>query len=385
LQPIKKIMKQIFAYFTLEQRWLLTAVVIFFLIEALYWWRLFGRVALHKAHNQPLSGDHPPVSIILSARNEYDMLRSNLPLLLTQDYPTYEVIVVNDGSDDDSESLLASMRDRYPHLTIRTLERDNVFLHSKKMALGLGIKAARYDLCLFTDADCRPSGTRWLRSMQRHFTEGTELVIGYTRLANAPRWIRADHFMQALRYMGKALLHKAYMGVNSNLAYQRELFFLNKGFDVRITENMREDTVFVNRVATRTNTAVDLRPEATPISLLRYTSARWVRRRLEELRSLALCERPHYPEALEATCRVGFFAAVAASATAMATDYAVLLSLAGLVLIRLGGLTALLLRAQRRLGERQLLTMLWLWDLIFPFFYFRLLLSVVFRRRRTCF
>jgi hypothetical protein len=252
------------------------------------------------------------------------------------------------------------------------------------MALGLGIKAARYDLLFFIDADCQPSGTQWLRSMQRYFTGGKEVLIGYTRLSHSAKWIRADHFVRALHYMGKALLNKAYMGRHSNLAYRRELFFNNKGFDVRVTGDMREDAVFINKIATRTNTAVAVGAETTTDSTLHYTADTWKRYRTDELRSFRLCEHgSSYPALSEAVCRILFFASIVVAAVAFEPDYVILLSLLGAVLLRFATITLLFVRSQRRLGEKGLLWMLWIWDILAPFYYFALIVSVIFKRKRT--
>jgi hypothetical protein len=372
------------SYFSLAEWLLLLAVMVFFTAEVVYWGRLFAQLALCKTSPTATPTEElPGVSVILSARNGYDRLQQNLPLLLEQDYPKFEVVVVNDCSEDDSELLLAAFRETYPQLVFRTIEKDEVFSHSRKMALGIGIKAARYDLFLFTDADCRPSSVRWIRSMQRYFIDTKELVIGYTRLANAARWIRVDHFMQALHYMGKALRNKAYMGDSSNLAYRRETFFGNKGFDVRVSDHLREDIVFMHKVATRTNVAVATGEDTTMVDRMRYTAKRWTRRRVEELRSFRLCDNgPYYPAVAESLCRLLFFAAAGCAGAVFAGHPVILPVLGGLVCIRFTGIILLCCRSQKQVGERGLPAMCCLWDVVGVFFHFYLLLSAIFRRNR---
>jgi glycosyltransferase involved in cell wall biosynthesis len=377
-------MNSLLYYFTVEELLLLAAVLVLFVLELTYWLRVFGRVAFQRKNAQPVTGEQQPVSIILSARNEYELLQKTLPLILAQDYPEFEVVVVNDGSDDDTEILLASMQGTNARLVFRTIVKDEKFRHNKKMALGVGVKAAKYDLLLFTDADCYPSGNQWLQSMQRYFTEKKEIVIGYTKLVNTAKWMRADHFIQALHVFGKALLHKAYMGMNSNLAYRKPLFFANKGFDMRVTNGLREDIVFVNKTATRTNTAVATGVETTTVSTLHYSAGSWLRYRANELRSLDLSGRgPHFPALGEAFFRLLFFAGIVTAAVVFKENYLVLLGLVACVLIRFTLQSILFARSQKRLGEKGLLPMLWLWDILYPFYYFLLIFTAKLKYKRT--
>jgi glycosyltransferase involved in cell wall biosynthesis len=377
-------MDTILSVFAVEELLLLAAVLALFVIELVYWLRVFGRVAFQRTNVQPRTGEQLPVSIILSARNECELLQKTVPLILAQNYPEFEVVVVNDGSEDDTEILLASMQGANPRLVFRTIMKDEKFRHNKKMALGVGVKAAKYDLLLFIDADCYPSGNQWLHAMQRYFTEKKDIVIGYTRLANTAWWMRADHFMQALHVLGKALLRKAYMGINSNLAYRKSLFFANKGFDMRVTGGLREDIVFVNKTATGTNTAVALGDETTTVSTLRYSAGNWLRYRTNELRSLDLSVRgPHYPALGEALFRLLFFAGIVAAAVMLWQNYIVLLALAAVVAIRFTIQVILFARAQKRLGEKGLLPVLWLWDICYPFYYLFLILIAKFGKKQS--
>jgi glycosyltransferase involved in cell wall biosynthesis len=369
-------MEQLLSYFSLFEKIVLILAFFAFVAQLYYYAGVFGRVAFsRRGAPAPHGGEQEearlqPVSVIICARNEEVALGQNLHRVLEQEYPEFEVIVVNDCSEDNSEILLASMQAKYPNLVFRTIVKDEVFKHNKKMALGVGIKAARYDLLLFIDADCYPSGAHWLRSMAGRFTEKTDVVLGYTRLTNNRRWVRADRLMRALHYLGKALKRKPYMGVGSNLAYRKRLFFDHKGFDIRIIGNLREDCVFINKVATRDNTAVAASAEAVNVSALRITGERWRRERREEMRSFALCEKgSRYPELAEALYRLLFFASMAALIARFYAHQEMLPILAGVALFRLLLQLLVFFRVQRRLGEKGLLPMLLLWDLLFPLLY----------------
>ena len=384
-------MAQFLSYFSLFEKIVLILALFAFVAQLYYYLGIFGRIAFfcrRAAVPHDREGDGaaptPPASVILCARNEEVALGQNLRHILEQEYPAFEVIVVNDCSEDDSEILLASMQERYPNLVFRTLVKDDVFKHNKKMALGVGIKAARHDLLLFIDADCYPSNPHWLRSMAGRFSPETDVVLGYTRLTNNRRWVRADRLMRALHYLGKALKHKPYMGVGSNLAYRKQLFFEHKGFDIRITGNLREDCVFINKVATRDNTAAAVAPEAVNVSALRITGERWRRERREEIRSFALCEKgSRYPELAEALYRLVFFVTMAAALIHFCEHPVMLPALAGVVLFRLLLQLLVFFRVQHRLGEKGLLLMLLVWDVIFPLLYPLLIFTSKGRRKQN--
>lgn len=223
--------------------------------------------------------EKPPVSVIICARNEEHNLREHLPLILEQDYPDYEVIVVNDCSEDGSYNVLGEYLQRYRHLKVSNLTKDPKFTHNKKFAQFIGVKAAKNEYLLFTDADCRPVSDKWIEKMVSGFTGNTELVLGYggylSRKGMLNRYIRYDTLMIAMQYLGMAIRGIPYMGVGRNLAYKKEVFFRNRGFGQHSNLNSGDDDLFVNAVANSGNTAVEFRPEAHTRSVPAITFISW--------------------------------------------------------------------------------------------------------------
>lgn len=208
-----------------------------------------------------------PVSVIISARNEVKNLTENLPAILEQDYPDFEVIVVNDCSSDDSDIVLNEMKQSYPHLKVVTKTEHVRFKTGKKFALTLGIKAAAHEHLLFTDADCRPASKNWITYMAGKFDQPqTQIVLGYSpyfqtkNLLNSI--IRFETLKTAINYLSAALNNNAYMGIGRNLAYTRSLFFSSKGFASHMHVLSGDDDLFVNQNATPSNTAIEIHPDA---------------------------------------------------------------------------------------------------------------------------
>ncbi|MGC1391610.1 MAG: glycosyltransferase [Bacteroidales bacterium] len=206
-----------------------------------------------------------PVSIIICARNEAENLRKFLPSVLEQDYPDFEVIVVNDCSEDNSYEILGKYLTEYPNLRISIVNKDPKFTHNKKFAQFIGIKAAKNEILLFTDADCRPESDKWLEGMASHFDDRNNFVLGYggyfieKGLLN--KYIRYDSMTIAMQYLGMAIRGIPYMGVGRNLAYRRSVFFINKGFGSHNHVVSGDDDLLVNTIATGKNTSVEFRKE----------------------------------------------------------------------------------------------------------------------------
>jgi len=232
----------------------------------------------------------PGVSVIVCARNEADNLHHYLQALCCQKYPTFEVIVVNDGSEDQTQTVLEHYTQLFRNLRLTFVPNDAWVRSSKKLALTLAAKAAKYDYLLLTDADCRPESPYWIEEMMRGFQdEETEVVIGYGGYFEEPRainrLIQYDTVTSAMTYLGFAMSGHPYMGVGRNLAYRKSTFFSNHGFAGQLGQRAGDDDLFVNKVATRHNTEVVLTPNSYTWSIPKHTYAEW---RIQKYRHLSV-------------------------------------------------------------------------------------------------
>ncbi len=212
------------------------------------------------------SEDVRGVSVIICAYNEAANLKAYLPAILEQDYPLFEVIVVNDGSQLDTDLILGEYQALYSNLKKTFVPQDSHVLSSKKLGLSLGIKAAQYDYLLFTDADCRPAGPHWLASMVSAFQPRTDFVLGlgvyYEQNTWLNRLIGYETLFNGLQYLGMAAAGKPYMGVGRNMAYRKQFFFESGGFASMLRLKAGDDDLFVNKNATRRNTRVMVSKDA---------------------------------------------------------------------------------------------------------------------------
>lgn len=209
---------------------------------------------------------YPSVSVIVYSEDDAENLEILLPQILEQDYEgQFEVIVVNDGAISSTKDVIARLERRYPNLYMTFTPLESRSLSRKKLAITLGIKAARYEVVLLTLGTSRIESKTWLKSMARHFISGKEIVIGYaTPLIpeDAPNpWKRLHSFDEvrtAIEYLSWAIADRPYRGNCYNLAYRRSIFFKNKGFSRTLHLKFGDDDLFINEVANADNTAVEL-------------------------------------------------------------------------------------------------------------------------------
>lgn len=264
----------------------LSTIVFYVLIASstilcLIYWLFFSRLAFGKIKKIDKKPDS--VSVIICARNEFDNIENNLPLILEQDYPNFEVIVVDDCSCDGTSDLLKDFLLKYEKLRVLPIKENVNFFSNKKFALALGIKAAKHDIVLLTDADCKPKSKNWITEMQQNFTDKKSIVLGYggyerkSGLLNTI--IRFDAFHIGVQYLSLAKSGLPYMGVGRNLAYKKDVFFNNNGFSKHYQISSGDDDLFINTVANRKNTTISISKEAQILSKPKKRFIDWARQK----------------------------------------------------------------------------------------------------------
>jgi len=252
-----------------------------FIIQLWYYLFYFRVLGFYKKKDEVTH--FPPASIIICAKNELQNLRENLPAVLTQNYSDYEVVVVNDCSYDGTDEMLKEFAKQYSYLKIVTIKEDEHYVHGKKFAQMVGIKGAKNECLLFTDADCKPASSDWLKTMVSNFDDKTDIVLGYGNYEKTKGWlnklIRFDAFYIAVQYLSFALVNRPYMGIGRNLAYRKSLFFKHKGFASHYHIDSGDDDLFVNRAATKTNCKVEINPLAQTITKAKKSYSDWIKQK----------------------------------------------------------------------------------------------------------
>ena len=252
-------------------------------VQVFYYTYFFCRIAFYKTKAKIKTQQHP-VSVIICARDEDENLARNLPGVLVQAYTsTYEVVAVNDNSLDDSKYILQELKKTFKSLNVVELTQEAVHISGKKYPLSIGIREAKHEVLLLTDADCVPASEHWVQKMQDGYTDNIEIVLGYGAYHKSKgllnKLIRFETFHTAMQYLSYALAGIPYMGVGRNLSYRKSLFFRNKGFSSINHIPSGDDDLFINKSATKNNTAVVIDPDAVTLSIPKTTWSGWLRQK----------------------------------------------------------------------------------------------------------
>jgi len=254
-----------------------------FAVVVQLWFYLFYFIRLAFYKKKTLPEFTPPVSVIICAKNEDHNIVDFLPLVFTQDYPQFEVVVVNDCSFDNTGDILNEFAKRHSKLKVVTIKENEHHAHGKKIAVMMGIKGASHEYLLFTDADCKPTSNQWLRNMTQHFTSETEIVLGYGAYEKQKgflnKLIRFDTFVIALQFLSFALARRTYMGTGRNMAYKKSLFFNMKGFASHYHIESGDDDLFVNEAATKRNSKIEVNVDSHTISRVKTSVKGWIRQK----------------------------------------------------------------------------------------------------------
>lgn len=242
---------------------------------------IYARLAFFKQKNKNQS--LPPLSIIIAARNEADNIYENLPIILDQDYPEYEVIVVVNQSTDESKYILEAYQQQYHNLRFTIIEKSKHLRPGKKLSVNIGIKAAKNEHLIFTDADCRPATNNWLREMASQFSDKKELVLGYGPYSSKKGFlnkiIRYDTAWIAATYFSFALSKLPYMGVGRNMGYTKTLFNQACGFKSHYSLPSGDDDLFIQEAAKKKNYSISINSEGFMYSEPEKSWSSWIRQK----------------------------------------------------------------------------------------------------------
>jgi glycosyltransferase involved in cell wall biosynthesis len=353
----------------------ISVMIVSFLIQQYYYLFIFRKVGL-KQRNKIQEHTEEPVSVIICVKDESANLSKILPLILKQNYPDYEVIVVNDNSSDDSDEILIPAQKRYPRLQIRNLIASNS-VHGKSVVLGVGIKAAKYSRIIIIDVNCRPSAN-WLKSISSGFD--SEIVTSYTRYSAAGKFIRTANYCESLFRLGYALNKKPYTASGKNDSFRKELFF-EKGFNPLLRKLEKVEQVFFNSIMNGKNTAVVLLPETIVESEKILSFGDWCMESSGDLFSKRLFRKGtrhiKLPEFISKTL---FYLSVTVAIMLTVNVMWLWISIVGIFLLRLTVQILVFRSTQKKLGEKQLLFYTLLWDIFSIIVYLYIFLLIKHRK-----
>lgn len=242
-------------------------IAILFCIQLFYY--LYYYTQILKAQKKQAKASNTellPVSVIICVQNQVDDLRANIHAILKQDYPKFEVIVIDLASEDDTKFYLEHLDSTYDNFYFSYIPESARFISRRKLAQTIAVKASKCDWLVFTEINSQPVSDQWLKKLMEQRKEKTEIILGYNRYKREETWINRlssyDNQLLNMRFLGSALAGSPYMGVGRNLAYKKELFHQTKAFNNQLNLQRGEDDLFINQFANARNTEVAVSPEA---------------------------------------------------------------------------------------------------------------------------
>jgi glycosyltransferase involved in cell wall biosynthesis len=347
---------------------------LFFLLVAI----AFALYKTKSIHNPSLG-----VSVIVCAKNEYDNLKELIPRLLKQNFPKFEVILVDDKSSDDTYDLGIQFEKEEDNFKFVRIDSRPDHINNKKYAITLGIKAAQYEHILLTDADCIPASDQWIASMSNGFySDNKQFVLGFSQYITTPgflnSFIKYETLLTAINYLGIGLLGNPYMGVGRNMAYKKSIFLKNSGFGKFRSILGGDDDLLINHHGKRKNTSIILSKNSTVYSIPKTGLGEFFR---QKTRHLSVGK--HYRGAdklllglltfTKITFWISFFAAI------MAVNQTILIS--GSFLLVMVSLLTVLLALKKKTGDDSVIWMFPLLDIIYIFYYISTSLKVLFTKK----
>lgn len=354
---------------------------LFLLAQLYYILFVYSKLSRYQIEAYQDGTDLPAISVIICAHNEQDNLREYLPSILEQDYPNFEVIVVNDFSTDETPWILQEFDEQYAHLKIVDIKEHIRLKHGKKFAVSMGIKASKHQTLVFTDADCAPQSDQWLKEVASAFRPETEIVLGYSpylkKRSLLNLLIRFETSHTAMSYLSYALKGDAYMGVGRNMAYKKELFFRNKGFAAHMHVKSGDDDLFVNQNATATNVNIVLAPTAIVYSAPKTTWKSYYKQKARHSGASTIYKKRHQRMlGIQLVSAVLFYVTLIAVAIAFPIFWYVPLTA---YLLRLFTQWAIFSSIYRKLEVKELIWWLPLVDFIY---YFYICINGLFSRKK---
>ena len=239
----------------------------------------FTSLLFHKPSTKPFN-KVIPVSVIVYAKNNAKHLTRLIPLLQEQEYKNYELIFINNASNDETLAVINKFQDNDSRIKIVNVKNNEAFWGNRKYALTLGIKSARHEQLLFMDADCIPSSKKWIKEMTVHFSESKSIVLGYEAYQSKSNFflnilIQLDKLLSTIQSFSYTKLGSSYMADGKNLAYKKSEFYKVNGFINHMRIDSGHHDLFVRDASTSLNTTIVVSPNSFIIYEAPNTLKKW--------------------------------------------------------------------------------------------------------------
>ena len=345
-------------------------------VELYYWLGRYGRISKYRNRKRHTPSQVDGISVVVILGDDFHYLENTVPKIMGQQYPDFELVVVELSASPEFSDELELLKVRYPNLVSARLDPDPRFRISNKMIYNVGIKTAHYNNIILTTPDAYPVSPKWLDFMARGF-ENSEVIVAYCGLEQMKGigngLMRCGRFMVSVRYLASAIAGRPYRGILQNLGFNKQLYLANRGFN-HLDMTIGEDDLFVQKIADDDNTSIIINPHAAMRQTMWGGFGAWWRSR----RLLGTARR-YYPRrakwATTAELCFRFMFMLTAIACAVLLPLYTGLGAVALIVRRAFVVRHQTRRISKRVGETGLGNRMMLYDLIEPFVYMALSVS----------
>ncbi len=226
-----------------------------FITRFVYMFLFTGRILFQKKITQT---DPTPISLIYTVRNEESRLKNNLAPVLSINDADFEVIVVDDFSQDNSFQVLGMLRGRSDRLKVSTLQQETRY--STKMAQNLALKAATCDWILPVPISYENASSEWISGITKSLCSNKNVVISYCGMHSAKGLAnlayRIENFLSFTKSVGYILNDFAFIYSEENVAFQKKKYFEIGGHGLKINEAYANLELLINYFISKKSTSV---------------------------------------------------------------------------------------------------------------------------------
>lgn len=214
-------------------------------IRMLFLFLFTGRILFRKKVNHTTAA---PISLIYTVRNEEIRLKNNMAPVLSINGVDFEVIVVDDFSQDNSFQVLGMLRGRSDRLKVSTLQQETRF--STKMAQNLALKAASYDWILTVPISYENATPEWISGISNALDNSKTVVLSYCSAQNSGGFInriyRIENYLSFTKSVGFILNNLPFIYSEENVAFQKKKYFEIGGHGLKISEPYANLELLIN-------------------------------------------------------------------------------------------------------------------------------------------
>lgn len=339
-------------------------------IQLIYYYIIYGKFTFHRKKSA-ISLREIPISVVIVVRDNASQILQSLPKFLNQQYPDFEVVIVNDRSPDE-QSLFAikEYQQRCPKIKFVDLSDAVSTSRGKKMALSFGIKCASHEHVVITSPDCEPTSEHWLLNVAQNFQGQKRIVIGYSTFARRKNpynlFLHYDNVVTAVQYFSSVLGKSTYRGDFRNVAFVRSLFYKQKGFTSFNHLEWGEDDVFIHRISDANNTAIEFSPDSTIVEQNIPQYGYWRSHKISLFYTRKYnSSKNRVSLAIYEISNILFYTLLVLSIIANVANPVYLYSAIGIAVVRVASLYVTLGISASKLNEKQIIPHILFYDILF--------------------